>query len=88
MWHEPTDARPNCHKVVGLVPTGVRHLHQLLQLVQVEVSLQAGDNIVELVPLDYQTRLDRHIMVYLFKQTVLENIRELHLLRICVHLAG
>ena len=70
------------------MPTDVRHLHQLLQLVHVEVSLQAGDNIVELIPFNYQTRLDRHIMVVLLKHILLENVGELQLLQVCVHLVG
>ena len=56
-----------CHKFVGLVPTVVRCLHQLLQLVQVKVSLQAGDDIVELILLNYQTRLDWNIRLFVIK---------------------
>ena len=57
-WHEPTGARPGSHKNVGLVPDE-KHIHQ----VYVEASLQAGDDIIELVFLDWLTELDWHIRI-------------------------
>jgi hypothetical protein len=64
------------------------HLHLVLCLVQVEVSLEAGDDIIELIFLYHQAGLDRHIMILFLEQILFENVGELQLPIVGVHLAG
>ena len=83
MRHKPTEARPKGHNFVGLVSSD-----EHLLLVQVQVSLQGGDHIIELILLDHQAGLDGNITVLLVIQVALEDVGELHLARVCGSLAG
>ena len=51
LWHEPTEARPSCHKDVGLVPD-IEHPHKVR--VEVSLGINAGDDIRQLVFLNYE----------------------------------
>ena len=83
MRNEPTEARPKGHNFVGLVSSD-----EHLLLVQVQVSLQGGDHIVELILRGHQAGLDGNITVLLVIQVALEDVGELHLARVCGSLAG
>ena len=77
-----------CHKVVGLV-SSVKHLHLVLCLVQVEVGLQAGDDVIQLILLHHMAGLNRLVTNIIVKQIALEDVGELQLLTIVYgHLAG
>ena len=81
--NKPTEARPKGHNFVGLVSSD-----EHLLLVQVQVSLQGGDHIIELILLDYQAGLDGNITVLLVIQVALEDVGKLHLARVCGSLSG
>ena len=64
---------------------GDEHLH----LVQVEVSLQAGNDLVELILLHHQVGLNWHIVTLLVKLVgSSKNVGKLQLPKVCVRLVG